>query len=605
MTDIDLSERRADEMESEEKGARPTEKGPQYDIYFWIRLTGYLFILSFFGLSETYLSLDVTFVTPFTNVAADELFFWIAHSALLVPGLLLVGYGTYEPIYSLLRRLGAAIERMSRRDLVLSAVALLFIATAAARVGNALVLSDYPITDDEYAVKFGGEILAQGKVKIPQPEFVNAIPTLYYFMRDGWMTSADWLGPQIAWAIGEVTGLGMFVWAFAAAIPVVFVGMIVGRRLGAAWGAVAAAIFLLSPMAFSLSLTTHAHLLSRAFLAVALWLYLRAEESGSTRAWAVTGLAFGVSFICRPPETAFLALPFVLALVIRAIQRSPGAINALGAMVAGGLVPVAVFVGHAWLVTGTFLPPRLIPGGLITVEVQRGGLWFRFGANSGFNLLMLAIYFLGPLGIALSLVGVWVDRFTRLLGLSVVSMLALGLFHHNTGIHIVGPIHYSECAIPLAILAAHGIERFRSWLAEHRLNVAGALSALAVAILVGSLVFNSIHLLGMRAQAAIQEDIYTHIEAAAPADQKSIVLAPHFGNIWRTFPKYADTGSWVFVWRRPRPDYSERVMILQDHPESIDAIRRAFPDRALFRLVRIREEPYLVLQPIADGTPSR
>ena len=48
------------------------------------------------------------------------------------------------------------------------------------------------------------------------------------------------------------------------------------------------------------------------------------------------------------------------------------------------------------------------------------------------------------------------DHFTRLLGLGVLTDLLLALFHTNMGLHSVGPIHYSECAVPLTVIAVHG-----------------------------------------------------------------------------------------------------------------------------------------------------
>ena len=106
---------------------------------------------------------------------------------------------------------------MSRRKTVLGLVAIFLLAVAVARIGRIAVLYDLPFTDDEYAVEFGGHIMATGHVTAPRSLPEAAIPTLGLFLKDGHISRADWPGAQAVWAIAELTRLGPFVWAILAA----------------------------------------------------------------------------------------------------------------------------------------------------------------------------------------------------------------------------------------------------------------------------------------------------------------------------------------------------------------------------------------------------
>src|SRR6266446_7459990 len=118
------------------------------------------------------------------------------------------------------------------------------------------------------------------------------------------------------------------------------------------------------------------------------------------------------------------------------------------------------------------LPVTATPQDLVS-----NALWFRFGANMAYNTFMLAIWFLGPLGILLFTAGVMTDRFTRLLGLGVFTGLCLTLLHTNMGLHSVGPIHYSECAVPLTIIAVHGLATILRTAKAHHVDTRSIASA--------------------------------------------------------------------------------------------------------------------------------
>lgn len=571
------------------------------------RITGWLFVLFFCGLAETVDGFRIQNYPPFSAISQGELMLWIGTALLLVPGSVLLGVGYADAIAPVLRALARRVDGLAagrRRALAIVA----FVAFAgAAWAGNTLIVGGYPVTDDEYAVRFGGQLLASGRLVVPEPSFVDAIPTLFYFRSGGLMSSMDWLGPQIIWAVSEITHTGNLVWAVLASVAFIGVAVACGLRLGARWGLAAAAMFAASPMASALSMSTHAHLGSRAFFSVAL-VFLADGMSGrrSRRAWFLFGLAIGASFLCRPFETAFLGVPIGLDLAWRAVRRDGSALEELGAVLAGLALPLAIFGLHSWAITGNpIIPPRFVPGAAVPAELPVSSTWGRFGNGVAFNALMLAVWFLGPLGIALATIGAWADRLTRLLAAGIGSVLALGLLHDNFGIHTVGPIHYSECVVPLTYLATHGLFVAARWLKTRAIDFAPVACAVAVILVVAMGAFQVVTSIGLRRHADIQAGIYGRIESLVPGGASgAIVLAPSFASIWKRDETFTATGSWVFVWRRPRPDYSDPVMILYDVPGIESRLQRAFPDRRLYRLVPGKTGTDFEVLPVAAAPQS-
>ena len=189
--------------------------------------------------------------------------------------------------------------------------------------------------------------------------------------------------------------------------------------------------------------------------------------------------------------------------------------------------------------------------------------------------------------------GVLVDRFTRLLGLSVMSVLVLGLLHDDHGIHAVGPIHYSECAIPLTYISVAGLASLAGHLRRLGIGVRGFASAIVAVLVIELGTFNVWNGLALRAHAGIQQRVYGFVESANLGS--AIVLADQFGLTWNQIPEFSHLGSWVFEWRPPRPDFSDEVLIFHDVRGARRAVARRFPKRSVYRLNAYASEPFLRL----------
>jgi hypothetical protein len=568
--------------------------------HFLAAASGIFLFLCFFGLTQTYSRLFISFHPPFSNSSLGEVYLWLGSIIFLFPAACLLGYGAGPWLAPRLVRAWKGLEEMGRKDQVVALIALSLIFLAVARILHALVLHGFPITDDEYAARFGGQVLAMGKFRAPCPEPFAAFPQLFLIAKDGWVACKDWIGSQLGWAVAEITRTGALFFAFAAAVPAFFLAFIMRRRLSMGYGVAALVLFVCSPMALALSMTTHAHLLSRAMLAVTLFLYLVAEEKKKFLPWFWTGLAAGLGFLCRPFETAFILLPLFLFIGVRSFSRGHKKWLPVCGLLAGGLGPLIVFGLHNWLLQGNILLPAYFAANDPATIVAGSSLWTKFGANTSYNLLMLAIWFLGPVGLVLASLGVFRDTFTRLMGLGIVSILLAGLLHDNYGLHIVGPIHYSECAVPLVILAVHGIDALRRRLATKKAAFA-VMGCVLVSILVLELgTFNLWNFRALNRQAMIQSYIYGFIQEdlGRRGVEKAIILAPQFGSLWSRNANFRNIGSFVFEWRRVRPDLKDRIMILQAGPNIVDDLRKKFPDREFFWIGNIDKPPFFEVVPI-------
>jgi Dolichyl-phosphate-mannose-protein mannosyltransferase len=567
----------------------------------WLSFSvGAILFLAFFGLPQTATTLSISIRIPFTWSSSGEVLFWLAHALLLVPGACLIGYGLSPWVSRSLRNAWDRAESVDGNKKFLTMAALAIMLVLIAGLSHRVILSGYPITDDEYATKFGGQVLALGKTMIPMPVPFEPFPKLFLFEREGKITSFDWLGPQLIWAISEITRSGPLIFAILSAITGVCLTLIMARKLSPGYGLVAFSFFLFSPMAFALSATTHAQILSRATIAVTLLCYVRAQKKATRAAWSLTGLSLGLSLCSRPIETAFILGPLFLGLFLKEMANEKRLTIPVQGVLLGILLPMAIFLVHNQMITGHYYFPARFTAEGPGSTLAGGSLWNRFGSNMSYNLLMLAVYFLGPLGVILVIFGAMTDRFTKFLTAGVAALLGVACFHDNQGIHIIGPIHYSECVVPLIIVGTCGLANIKRWLGRRRVSFRIPAACLAGTLVLGLGTFNVWQALALHKEASIQKQIYGFIESSLEKNhvEKAVVIAPQFWVIWESIPEFRNIGTWVREWRKPKPDFSDRTLILFDVPRSEAALRKKFPDRVFFRLDTQERPPFLKLKPI-------
>ena len=559
----------------------------------------------------------------FLLINPRESLFWLSHYLLLVPGLLLMGWALSPWIQRwILPRLTSlargrddapasapADEQGSTLRKILFAIGLGTLLFLSAAVGRTLFLLDLPITNDEYTILFGAQILLQGSVTAPDIDPAYGFSMPWVFRQDGRISSMDFPGTILLTAFGLLTGLEELLFFFLAAssgVALVFACGRIGGRRSLAWAAI---FWLISPMVTTLSMTLHSHLVSRSFVALAFALYLIAVERGgddrsTDRRWmpwlgAGIGLCAAAGFVSRPAEVATVLAPMALDLLWRARKKHHGT-RALAA--AAALTSMAGPALMGWWnlqTTGQWTVSARVLLNSSLDDPLWPAVWERLGENLGFNLMMLNLWFLGPLGVILALLALGSgSRLAKVCGAAVACQLLMALLHDSTGIRIVGPIHYSEAAVPLLILAVLGMDRACRLLKQLEKTELAPLKSTPIALMTAYLLSLATWT-GVHTGSLIDQAVIHRTPLAAVADLKqAIVIADRPPALWFSRQKIQDVSSWLADLPHPDPGLQNEVLFA--YPEAdIELLRRDFPDRRLYRmtyhpegeLVRVRPLP--------------
>ena len=550
----------------------------------------------------------------FLYLSWRESLFWISHYLLLVPGLLLMAWG-------LAPRIGDAFARgwrrlvdwtagpVCRRRLLLGALFVtLFVSSF---VGRKVLLLDLPITNDEYTLNFGADILAAGEVTAPDIDETFAFTMPYVYRGDGRICSMDFPGTMLVLAAGKVSGLDHFLTALLVALSGVAL-VSACRRLDGSRGLWVAAIsWMLAPMVWTLSMTEHSQLMSRVWigLAWALWIGCFWRDGGREvgdevvlRPWlwgSLLGLATAMAFASRPAETGMIMAPVGAHLLWRAWTHRrftfalfAGATSLLGPLF---LLWWNVQTTGQWDVSARVLSNRTMGDPFLD------SLFHRVGGNVGFNVMMLTLWFVGPAVVVFGLLA-WRrgSALAKLCGAAMVLELVLALFHSDTGNHLVGPIHYSECAVPLLALTVLGWRRASEWFDEHREPLkmsAGTLASLVAAYAVGLVFWSFTHTATLLDQALVQR---YHLDAVEDLEN-AIVIADRPYKLWFARPEIGGVSSWVA--ELPHPDPYLRDEVIFAYPEAdIEVIRKAFPERTLYRMTYSAEGDPVRVRPLGEAS---
>jgi hypothetical protein len=431
---------------------------------------GGLLVGGFCQLEQSSVGAEIAFLAPWTASSPGELNTWLAFVLLLTPGATLLAWSLAPQLAAVLTQITSWLSTRTKRQrhAVLATVGAVAFATYG--LLQSWVSRGYPLLDEIASARFGGRVLAMGKLRLEVPDCWQPLPHLYLHARDGFVTSFDWLGVQLAWAVAEVSHTGGWIFAGMSAATLIALMSVISRGLGFAWGILGGIAFVLSPMALTLSISNHAHIGSRLALALTLLAFVVAQGTASRRRWMAVGLSFGLGVLFRPVEVSVLSLPLLASICVDSTKES-NPTRAFAWILAGCLPSLVLMAwhnsevtGHAWLFArfahNDFLdasnlksqPPWAI---LSNPDL----LWARFGANVVYNLQQLIIWVLGPLGALCFACGVTANRLTRLLTMGIGLALLVALAHDDSGLHVFGPLHYSDAVIPALIVMLYGLER--------------------------------------------------------------------------------------------------------------------------------------------------
>lgn len=546
--------------------------------------------------------------SPFVQVSDAEHRAWLAHLVLALPGALLVAWGLAPRLGPALRRLVARVDAASPRSWRWAGLALFAGLCLWSVVGRHLVLLGLPITDDENAVTFGARMIAAGHLRVPALLPAGAFTDLFLYQRDGLVSSMDFPGVLMFGAAAIATHLGGLLYAAASATSGLAVAYAAGRWLGPRARVIAAAIWITSPMIASLSLTEHGHVPSRMFVALALAFAARVDTGAGTprRDAVLLGVCAGLGFLCRPFEVACLLAPLGGYLTWRSLRRADGAPpRTTPAWMLAGLIPcIAVFAWYNLQITGIwYLQARFAPGIIGATPSTEFSAWDRLGFNTGFNVLMLAVFFLGVPAIAAVIAGL--DRrrpILLVLAGGVLANLLMGLTHDNTGIHSVGPIHASETVVPLTLLATAGLVRGFTWLAARGLPSARAGVLVAGYLVIACGLANLTNLASLRMAATTQA---APTETLAALDiHHAIVIAKPYIVLLQVDRTFAPWGSWVLEYPHPDPFLGDDVIFVRTSAK-VPELAARFPDRAIYEMTYAREQPSIRVTELRPAPAAR
>lgn len=376
------------------------------------------------------------------------------------------------------------------------------------------VFERLPHLEDEFALLWEAEVMADGKVSLPSPEAADSFLVPFVVDYDGQRFGKYPPGWPAALSVASRLGATWLANAVFAGLSIWLTYRLGLKLMGAKVGLLAAFLTLLSPMFLVLSGSLLAHTFS-IFLSLAFmlgWLDLFAsmgEDLGesSVPRWVlilITGLSLGLLGITRPLTAVAIALPFSVHASV--FWRRVGREGRVNLLLVGGLVITITMLLPIWQTTLTGDPTR----NLYTLwwEYDRLGFGPGIGVAEGGHNLKLAIlntqwnlragvhdlfgwpyisWIFLPFGI-LAMGRSW----RPFLVFSTFPVLVFVYMFYWVGSWIFGPRYYSESMPALAIASAGGIWWLFGWL-ERRAAYARvsklALSVLVMLLLVGNVIY--------------------------------------------------------------------------------------------------------------------
>lgn len=561
---------------------------PKTPLYSWFVALG--LIMMYVGLSEIQHQppmdgYHIMFIPSWTNSSPGELRFWLGYHLLLVPACLILGT-KLMPYLAMGIRSSLSHPALGR----LGPLVVFAFSFALFVWGRKYFLRDFPVTDDEYGLDFCGQLFALGKQKIPWGN-TSILPSHLIWAKQGEAACYDWPGTLWIEALEHLTMTGTLLHQMIAALGTMFMYLAARKTWGEPYGVAMAILCTCTPLAFFMNITGHTQLISRAVVCVLVFLLATRSEQASMKWHVVFGLLLGYGFLVRPFEFAFLSWPMLIwvahqAGFFRKVSCKKSILPLTSMMLAMATMGILMLY-HNQSITGNPLLPARFDGAGGLMEHAPGTihthLFHRFGENSVYNAFMLGIFFLGLPGLLLFVVGARANALTATLALSILSLLGLGLFHSNYGLHSVGPIHYAEALGPLAWISMAGVVKIQKKLEAWKLPSNLFIHALS-GLLICTLIFIATHGNALRASNHYQE--VAHQSTYGSGLQKSIILAPRMMNWALSLPEFQriPRGSFVFEWPAPKPPFDGPVIVLHDVPNAAEYARHAFPGRMIYRL---------------------
>jgi Dolichyl-phosphate-mannose-protein mannosyltransferase len=450
------------------------------------------------------------------------------------------------------------------------------------------LLKDAAISDDEHAYAFMGQLFASGRIYVPSlSPALRPFLDNQFIVNTGKMYGIYFPGHPAALAIGERLHAMAWVPTVSATLTVPLAFGVARRIFGLRAALLTLPLLLVSPYFVFPSATLLAHstaaVLLMAFVYSALRLHERPDALGW---WIAAGVAVSWAALTRPFSTPFFAAPWLVWLGMDLWRRRTGramagaavfcliGVTALGLLLAyQNALSGSPFISgyqtfsrmHHWGLIGKALEaiPPLPSIHELMFTLARINFWL-FGWPA--SLLLIFFFRRTPGGIRL------------VTGVAAVFLVYAAI--SAATIHPVGPVHYSELAVPLVILSASGLERLVE-LGRGAIAGAGAARAVATVPVAATLcalaTFYPVYGGSLRASADLTRAPYDLL--AERGIERALVFVHSLPAL------HVSPYSWAYYRRNNSPDLTDPILFVNYlGPEKNKELMRHFPDRPAFSM---------------------
>jgi hypothetical protein len=459
-----------------------------------------------------------------------------------------------------------------------------------------LLFHETGVTDDESTFDFQAQTLLLGRVVNPPPPVANSFQNTF-IINDGKIWAGKYtLGHPLIIAIGMALGDRYLLTITFSVLTLLLIYLIALKlfedktvaRLALLLGA-------LSPFFYLVSSTRLSHTTTAFFLALFVYLYLRARSTNETSMRALfpaflAGIALGYAFNVRSLTALGFSVPFCVVGMIDLRQRIPGTLAKALSLAAGFAVMLVFTLGYNSVVTGNALtfPFHYYDSSEMLGFGANGHTFFASIRNLAVSVGRLNSIFLGfPISLlCLFLVVILPKRFGDYVSLGILGSIAFAyIFYYSPGVSDVGPVYYYETIIPLLLLTARVAMFLHRWFSEH-LERGNAVvpNFLAVSVLLALITFVPEEVSHIR---RLTTQIRSPYEFVRTADiHHALVLT-----------KMKPNKGWVFGFKNPSPDFTDDIVYARfsDSTSNV-ALLKYFQDRAPFILDGDgNKEPYRLI----------
>ena len=547
-------------------------------------ILGIFMVVAFIKSSQIY-AFQETGGIHFEWISRLEYRFWFLHILLATPGCILISWGLCPIWMPRIKSLWGKISLLSEKEwLMLGGLFFVFLFFINS-IGRQFFLYGLPITDDENMVRFGAEIINSGRFMVPVLEPDGAYTQLFTYRHEGQVTSLDYPGAILFYALALKSGLGSALYALISAATGFFMFLSARIVAGNKGGLLMAMIWLTSPMARSLGLTMHNHILAQCFFSMTLFAYLKIIVANDRRIRIAIcfGLGGSLAFFCRSAEAGFLLFPLLVHCFIR-LKNDKSMFRLLA--VAGGLalLTLVIYALYNTQTTGRLMPARFGPGQFQITPKNPVPIFDRLGTHLAHNWSLFLIMAVGPLGmLAASLAFYKRPPWCTTLAISGIALLSLSFFHDDVGIHSVGPIHLSDLVALAALFAVCGIKIIMSWCRQKTPEARDFCLSIILGSALGAMsLFTFFQCSSLKNMTGIQAMVYdlvdNHVETPA------VVFGKDFQNLFKINAELGSIGAWVNQLPPPDPDLKSPLIFVKEN-ETTEAVFQKFKNRNFYRLI--------------------